>query len=262
MTETSSPLEQLSITQADVLLADAVGRNFAATLEVAEGPETLTYASRFLGMTRQPRPTLWMELPHEPQTDRPVRLRIGGRMTAHFVWAKIMYQCDATVLETSAWLSLSGGQAVQAIKVSWPTEVFRIQRRHSYRYELPLSEQAAVLLWSKVAGLTMNDRNAFRGRLINLSIEGMCVRLDPRNESAFKVNDAVAASFPIDQQRTIAVEAVVRRIVPAPAGAGVDLGFEFTSLDLPPLGPRIKDMLARWISERQRRLLHAGRLIE
>jgi c-di-GMP-binding flagellar brake protein YcgR len=264
MAATSSPLEQLPGTQAETLLADAVGRNFSATIEITQDAQPLNYATRFLDMTSPPNPTLWLELPHEPLSDCPVQLSVGGRVTVHFAAAKFSYQCEVTVLDNGASLPMSGGLAVQAISVTWPTAVCRIQRRQAYRYEIPASEQAAVLLWPNSGRGTVKfartPRSAFRGRLVNISVEGMCVRLDARNRPILNTGDAIAANFCVDGAQTIEAEARVRRIATASAEA-VDLGLEFTSMGPPPIGMKAKEKLSRWISEQERRMLRSGRLI-
>lgn len=113
-----------------------------------------------------------------------------------------------------------------------PEDIEMVQRRNYQRVKVPKSMQVEVDLWNKRSPQTGENRERYKGRLIDISAGGVQVGLSRECTGQFKHGDYLGIEFlPLANETVLRFNGRVKSVLPTADGSGICLGLEMVGLE-------------------------------
>jgi len=248
-------LDALHGRQRDELLADAVHQKarLVLTCRGSEGWET--HKSRLLDMAPARR-ALVVAHPDEIEAET-FELACGEQVGVAFRHhsRKCLF-ATSVVGRRQPRRHATRSSGPKALLLGWPEQIEQLQRRVYYRVPIPAASPIDVRIWSGGLSSPTQDppatSKAVTGRLLDLSVGGMCVAIAQADDPRFRTNALVGAEFrPETGRSSIALEACFRHAQPLGRDR-LSLGFQFIGLEVSSDGASLLARLACVVSRLQR----------
>lgn len=241
--------------QRDELLADAVHQKarLVLTCKGSEGWET--HKSRLLDMAPARR-ALVVTHPCETEGET-FELACGEQVGVAFRHhsRKCLF-ATSVVGKRQPRRHATRSSGPRALLLGWPEQIEELQRRVYYRVAIPAASPIDVRVWS--GGLSSStqgsppESKAVTGRLLDLSVGGMCVAIAQADDPHFHTNAVVGAEFrPETGRSSLTLEACYRHVQPLGRDR-LSLGFQFIGLEVSSDGASLLARLAQVVSRLQR----------
>lgn len=159
---------------------------------------------------------------------------------------------DASVI---GFKSSSGSDNKEAIILSLPQQIERVQKRSYIRVEVPKSLEVCVKLWNQKFNATDNRelKSALMGWLVDISAGGMQVVLDFAVGADFKAGQYLRLRFsPLSNETPIMFNARIKNISSTADGHNLSLGLEMVGLEASPEGRLILQRLCNVVEQYQK----------
>ncbi len=236
----------------------AVQEHSLAVLTLQDGPEWLSFKSRFLERDARGRSFVLdyqaVDDVQLPILDPGQCIGVSFRQRSH----KVLF---ATVVEAHGHFALDDQTSVPAVRYRWPETMTELQRRAYYRTPVPEDTSLIASLWP--GGVAARARaqggqvDIVTGYLQDLSCGGTLVRLHTNTHPSWRENQTVGLEMQLpDGRPPISLDAHYRGTRPDEDG-NLSAALQFVGLELTVDGRLVLERLATSL-QRLHRLTSAG----
>lgn len=144
----------------------------------------------------------------------------------------------------------------KALLLEWPGQIEQLQRRVYHRVLISPDAPVEVKLWeggtNGLEQIPPENRKIVTGRLLDLSVGGTRIEVDPNDNPHFGINDLVGITFRTEPDEPEFLLEGCFRHLQAEDDDQVSLGFQFIGLEVSLETPPLLNRLARSVSKLQR----------
>jgi c-di-GMP-binding flagellar brake protein YcgR len=169
--------ERVPVRQLREILEPAAERLTPAALTCLLQETWQTYRSRFLGLRQD---CMWLEYGHGEAAQLAPQFAAAQRIGVAFKWRNRKYVFSTLIDEVSD-LDVEEQGSLRALRVAWPDEMHRLERRAFFRINVPRARPVQVRFWK--GGLVAQPAaergrgTIYEGEVIDLSAGGLSATL-------------------------------------------------------------------------------------
>lgn len=236
-----------------ILLDEAASRNIAIELHYMDAAGQLMVGrTRVLGMDDE---RIYLDMPQS--IGKEVRYLCGQRVTAHVQMYGTRYEFNAIVSESRCPVQLNRAKRVEGMALWKPRMAQESQRRHDYRVSFTMVDPVNLLFHEATdptGHSCLVTARRMQGRVANLSLGGVGVRVDVPPTDKFKIAQRWFLSFQLgDQKDNFLMLAELRHFRSILNDQASIIGFQFLQWPDRHELQRQQQRISRHLTEIQRR---------
>lgn len=202
-----------------------------------------TYRSRFLGL-RDSR--MWLEYGRGESAQLAPQFAAAQRIGVAFKWRNRKYVFSTVVDEVGELDVLAEGQ-FRALRVAWPDEMHRLERRAFFRVNVPPARRMQVRFWKggmiAQPAAERGRETVYEGQILDLSAGGFSARLPSSGVPPLETGFVMGVELKMQGCRPLRMDAQFRHAVPD--GQGATVGMQMMGLTETPAGRETLEKIAQ-----------------